>query len=42
MAVDPWHGYSNEAERANKVVYDDFELKKPFGLYGFYKNNSVL
>ena len=27
MAVDPWHGYSNEAERANWDIFDDFKLK---------------
>ena len=30
--------YSNEAERANWDIYDDFKLKKPFGLHGLYKN----
>ena len=33
MEVDPWHKYSNEAETANLDIYDDFELKKPFGLH---------
>ena len=32
MAVDPWHRYSNEAERANQAVNDDFKLGKTFGL----------
>ena len=26
------HRYSNEAERDNQDIYDDFKLKKPFGL----------
>ena len=34
MALDPQHRYSNESERANKDIYDDFKLKKPFGLHG--------
>ena len=33
IAVDPENRYSNEAERANWVIYDDFKLKKPFGLH---------
>ena len=28
MAVDPLHRYSNETERANEDIYDDFKLKK--------------
>ena len=32
MAVDPYYTmymlYSNEADRAIKVIYDDFKLKK--------------
>ena len=31
MAVDPSHRYSNESERANKDIYADFQVKKPFG-----------
>ena len=42
MAVDPYHRYSNEAERANEDIYDDFKLKKPFGLHGLCKDNSAL
>ena len=38
MAVDSQHKYSNEAEWANKYIYDDFKLKKPFGIHGLYKN----
>ena len=34
MAIDPEHRYSNEAERANQGIYDDFKLKKLFGLHG--------
>ena len=26
--------YSNESERANLHIYNDFKLKKPFGLHG--------
>ena len=37
MAVDPWDRYSNEAERANKDIYGDPNLIKPFGLHGLYK-----
>ena len=28
MTVDPQHRYSNESERADKDIYDDFELNK--------------
>ena len=42
MAVDPQHRYSNEAERANYVIYNDFKLKKPFGLHGLYKKILTL
>ena len=42
MAVGPKHTYSNEAERAIWDIYDDFKLKKPFGLHDLYKNISVL
>ena len=28
MSVDPEHSYSNESERANSDIYDDFKLKK--------------
>ena len=37
MAVDPYHRYSNESERANEDIYDDFKLKKHFGYDVFYK-----
>ena len=26
--MDPWHRYSNEAERANSDIRDDFKFKK--------------
>ena len=42
MVVDPSHRYSSEAERANKDIYDNCKLKKPFGLHDLYKINSVL
>ena len=42
MVVDQQQRYSNEAERANWDIYDDFKLKKPFGLHGLYKHNSAL
>ena len=42
MAVDPWHKYSNEAERAKRYIYDDFKLKTPVYLYGWYKMVSAL
>ena len=28
MAVDLQHRYSNESEKANEDIYDDFKLKK--------------
>ena len=28
MAVDPSHRYSNESERADEDIYDNFKLKK--------------
>ena len=28
MALDPWHKYSIEAERAYQEIYDDLQLKK--------------
>ena len=34
MAVDSWHMYSNEAERANLDIYDDLKLKNPFSFHG--------
>ena len=37
MAVDPYHRYSNESERADEGIYDDLKLKKSFGCDFFYK-----
>ena len=37
MAVDPCHRHSNESEKANLEIYDDFKLKKNFGLHALYK-----
>ena len=37
MAVDPYHRYSNETERNDKDIYDDFKSKKPFCLHRLYK-----
>ena len=28
--------YSNEAERAKEDMYDDFNLKTPFNLHGYF------
>ena len=30
IAVDVWHRYSREAERANQGIFDNFKLKKPW------------
>ena len=29
MGVDHYHRYSNESERANQDIYNDFKLKNP-------------
>ena len=43
MAVDSQHRNSNESERSNRCIYDDFKLKKPhFGFHDLYKNMSEL
>ena len=42
MAVDQYHRYSNDSERANQHMYVDFKLKKPFSFHGLYKNMSEL
>ena len=42
MALDPYHRYSNEPERANSDIFDDLKLEKPFGLHDLDKNNSAL
>ena len=35
--------YSNEAERANLGIYNDFKItKKPIVLHGLYKDISAL
>ena len=36
------HRYLNESERANKAIYNDFKLKKPFGPHGLYESISAL
>ena len=43
MTVDPWHKYSNEAERATCYydINDELNMLK-LGLYGLYKNISAL
>ena len=41
LIVDLLHRHSNESERANYDIYDDFTLKKPFGLHGLNKTNSA-
>ena len=34
--------YSNEAEKINKKdIYDDFKLKKPFGVQGLYNISAL-
>ena len=35
-AIDPKNRYSNQADRANYDIYDDFKLKRSFG-HGFRK-----
>ena len=37
LAVDPQYRHSKEAGGANQDIYDDFELKKPFGLHDLDK-----
>ena len=34
--------YSNESERADQDSYDDYKLKKPFGLHGLSECISAL
>ena len=38
MTVDPYHGYSNESERANLDIYDGFKLKKLFSIHCLYSD----
>ena len=42
MTVDPQDRYSNEAERGNYDIYDNFKLRKSFGFHGLYTNISAL
>ena len=42
MAVDTSHTYLNKAERGNWDTYDDFKLKKRFGLQGLYKKYFIV
>ena len=42
MAVDPKLRYSNEAEKANWDIDDDFYNKNLYGLHGLYKNIPAL
>ena len=37
MAVEPQHMYSNEAEKDNWDIYDDFKLKKTLWFPRFMK-----
>ena len=41
MSVDTNQRFSNEAERANLDIYDDFKLKERFGLHGLYKKRLL-
>ena len=41
MAVDSSHRYSNEAERANWDIYDEFKLKKTFWFPWFTQNYLI-
>ena len=42
MAVETEHRYSNEAERANYDIYDDFKLKKNPLFFRFIKKNILV
>ena len=42
FSVDPQHMYSNETRRANKDIYDDFNIKKTSGVHDLHKNISDL
>ena len=43
MVVDPLHRYSNEQEKNNLDIYDNyFKFKKRFGLHGLYRNTTAL
>ena len=41
MPINPKHRYSNESERANWDIYDNFKLKRTFDLHGLYENDSA-
>ena len=36
LAIDPLHWYLNESESTDQDIYDDFKLKKTFGLHNLY------
>ena len=38
MAVDPYHRYSNESERADEDIYAYFKLKNPHLVAMFFTN----
>ena len=38
MALDQYHRYSNESERAKEDIYDDFKLKKTHLVAMFFTN----
>ena len=41
MAVDPHHRYSNESERPNQDIYEDFKLNKTlWSPWCIYKNTQ--
>ena len=40
MAIDPEYSFSNEVERANEEIYNNFKLKEK--LHSLYKNISAL
>ena len=42
MIIDLYHRYSNESERANEGIYDDFKLKNPLVSKFFIKYFSPL
>ena len=42
MVVDPQHRYLNDAQSANKDIYDDFKLNEPFDRHGLYETILVL
>ena len=42
LVVDPYHRYSNEAERAKKYIYHNIKLKKIFWFLWFIHTISTL